>query len=725
MSMIDWTLQKLSADGTWGEALPLAALGVRDATRRLVNQGVDTCTLSLAGMRPPYSGYFASGQVIRLLRDDHDGQGGTTNPVGWFTGRIVAPQRSANGNSEASSVVLNGPWWDLANVVYRQVGLYFSAMSETDATDAITDAGDGPVVQPGMVSITLSGSAAPQLSSSVLLTQGNDTAIPLDGRDTITGAIAYAMSKGARLVAGTIAVDQAIPAESLTDPTCADCIRRVLKWLPSYTAWVDYSQDPPAICVASRAARNPKTLTMGGDSPQVQSASLTARPDLVLPGVTLQYLRRLDLSSTSVSADGATTTSANASANCLEIEQAGPDPDGMGAMVSTIELTGGSVVNGVTSGATIEPTPTGLAQAIYDGRKNTPYQGTITLATQDLVQAGSWIGRVLNLMGGDPEWETMAAEVQTIEESVAKGTTSISVGPPDHLGPSDLAALLRASRLRTLVNATDVATRTGGTVAVPPTYPAPPAPPTPPPPPSNPPKYGPPQDGNGDHSDDDGTGPSNTTQIGGTGAGKDFSGTTAIPLVDCGPAHTGQPPETGYYYTPYTARPSVPAVLTSAPQTPQGTTSKVYASFSGSSSNGVGFKPNGSYYGTNGDDWFTQQTCTAAHSEVTLDLSAYTSLKYIYAELRGTVTYGTADGQQSAPIQIPITGYLGRKTPGFSIQAYIPQKSGEYAVPGAVDEHGGASAKAHSESITITGLYLKEWGRPAGPPPMVVGHDGQ
>lgn len=94
-----------------------------------------------------------------------------------------------------------------------------------------------------------------------------------------------------------------------------------------------------------------------------------------------------------------------------------------------------------------EPTPTGLAQAVYNAISPLHYDGLVTLLeTEPSVQV--LVGRVLNLTGGKTAWETMAALVQAAAIDLEKGETQITIGPPRQLGPDDLVELYRVNRGR-------------------------------------------------------------------------------------------------------------------------------------------------------------------------------------------------------------------------------------------------------------------------------------
>lgn len=95
-----------------------------------------------------------------------------------------------------------------------------------------------------------------------------------------------------------------------------------------------------------------------------------------------------------------------------------------------------------------ETPPTGLAQVLYDALSVVEYQGAITLVRPETGADDVSIGMRVNLTAGRPEWEQMGAVIQEVMEDVESGTTTLRVGPPEHLGPRDLVELLRVNRFR-------------------------------------------------------------------------------------------------------------------------------------------------------------------------------------------------------------------------------------------------------------------------------------
>lgn len=89
--------------------------------------------------------------------------------------------------------------------------------------------------------------------------------------------------------------------------------------------------------------------------------------------------------------------------------------------------------------------PTGIAQGVYENLSNPHFQGSWAIIERD-VGGTRYHGKKLNITGGRAEWATMNAVIQSVSWDVASGATTISFGPPDHLGPQDLIELQRMMR---------------------------------------------------------------------------------------------------------------------------------------------------------------------------------------------------------------------------------------------------------------------------------------
>jgi len=94
-----------------------------------------------------------------------------------------------------------------------------------------------------------------------------------------------------------------------------------------------------------------------------------------------------------------------------------------------------------------ESAPAGLAAALFAAWGQLYYDGTFKITEEECSGTVS-PGNILHLTGGRAGWATMVAIVQDVTEDVDKGETTITFGPPKHLGPEDLVTLLRGFRTR-------------------------------------------------------------------------------------------------------------------------------------------------------------------------------------------------------------------------------------------------------------------------------------
>lgn len=75
----------------------------------------------------------------------------------------------------------------------------------------------------------------------------------------------------------------------------------------------------------------------------------------------------------------------------------------------------------------------------------TRYTGKVVLMGADPDTSVSLVNKI-SFSGGEAAWATMAESVQGVSHDVAAGTTSVSFGPTEALGPNDLIERHRANR---------------------------------------------------------------------------------------------------------------------------------------------------------------------------------------------------------------------------------------------------------------------------------------
>lgn len=89
--------------------------------------------------------------------------------------------------------------------------------------------------------------------------------------------------------------------------------------------------------------------------------------------------------------------------------------------------------------------PTGLAQKLYESNSEMHYQGSVSIVEQECTGA-YMVGKVLNINGGLSAWASMRALIQSVIFDLDSGRTTVNLGPPSHLGFSDLVELLKTTR---------------------------------------------------------------------------------------------------------------------------------------------------------------------------------------------------------------------------------------------------------------------------------------
>jgi hypothetical protein len=107
-----------------------------------------------------------------------------------------------------------------------------------------------------------------------------------------------------------------------------------------------------------------------------------------------------------------------------------------------------------------DPRPADLAHCLYTAMNRDQFAGDVELTEQEVgtelirqaITDRCGPGLVINIAGGSAEWATMAAVVQQCSEDVESGTTKFIIGPPGHLGATDIIEWLRMTRGRLIIN---------------------------------------------------------------------------------------------------------------------------------------------------------------------------------------------------------------------------------------------------------------------------------
>jgi hypothetical protein len=320
-----------------------------------------------------------------------------------------------------------------------------------------------------------------------------------------------------------------IPLDECKDLSCADAIRRLLRWVPDVVSTVDYALDIAAISFLRRSQMKSTSISLESG---IGELFLRPRYDLQVPAVVLKFettnsangktwkelvvqrypdgcsgteLKALVLTinlegsksnyliqsietepidTASVSwwkahvpllsgIESSTISIANASrgsalpnelmsgtiANWMDreaetdvircqISYDGED-EAISGRTAAVRIVATDATSGVykklLSLTTAEIVPQNLAEQIYAAVNPLHYDGTVTIVGEEISQ--NFIGKLLNICGGQPAWEAMNAVVQEVSEQLDSGYTVVKFGPAKHLGAADLAELTRSGRL--------------------------------------------------------------------------------------------------------------------------------------------------------------------------------------------------------------------------------------------------------------------------------------
>jgi hypothetical protein len=370
----------------------LAEWGISTAILTTRNQDTDELLLTVAVAdlfaEPP----FAYGGIVQLYRP---------NGTRFFRGTVVMVRAVGDGQQERYRVTVQNAWWDLTRIVYQQ----FRAIWNTEFT-LLTSA----------------------YSSHVTLGQ-NLYGTKITTNTQIVDIAQYALSQSAVLFAAPTIAELIIPPlQEARDISCAEAIRRQLAYTPDAIVYFDYASAIPVMWIKRRSTLDAVSLDVSAGTIIRGLDSLTPRPDLVPAGVVFTFITQ---EKDPADPDGPlhprpTVQTAGATA-------------GPGVIFATIELS-------LQGGAFAEPVPALLAAHYYSALLTLHWEGTLTLQEAEctgLVRVGNRV----HLTNGRAGWATMGAVVQQVAEDLLAGTTQITLGPPEHLGPQDFVALMERWRL--------------------------------------------------------------------------------------------------------------------------------------------------------------------------------------------------------------------------------------------------------------------------------------
>jgi hypothetical protein len=260
-----------------GAPVLFSAIGASKLKRTVSSQKESVFAFSVDGASADWNPLAAEGTICTVYAD----------ATPYFAGRLYRIPRKGRGSTEsfrddsrhwslnskqlqvtrpAESIdyEIRDPWLDLKQFVFQQ---QWNVITGTDESGHPTKTAE--YRSECILGMDLSGN-------------------PLSNGEQITMIIEWAASCGAYCQPGDIAVSSPIPFDEITDMSCAECIKRMLRWSPDAVAWFDYSVTPPAFNVTPRADCEAVFLEFSGGP---ESVEIHALPFLVPPSVVIRYIQ--------------------------------------------------------------------------------------------------------------------------------------------------------------------------------------------------------------------------------------------------------------------------------------------------------------------------------------------------------------------------------------------------------------------------------------------------
>jgi hypothetical protein len=313
-----WTLEYDGITDT------IASFGINSIKRVRKNLLTDKVILHVQGDSLSSSPTFVANAPMKIFNDGNK----------WFDGIVTQTPLHCSSNDEAYEYELSGAWWYLENLIYQQAW--------KEPVDPMDDSPTLYNVYKSRVILGLDVSGA-------MITIGQQ----------ISDVIGYAISCGVNLAMGDIHIPVNIPLDECKDLSCADVIRRLLRWVPDTICFIDYGPSVPKISFFRRSQMPSATLNVLS---HVQEFSIQPRYDLQVPAVVLKF---------------ETTNSVNGKAWKESVQQRYPENSTgseLKALVLTINLEGSKanyVVQSITTAA-IETSSVAWWQAHVPGLINIP-----------------------------------------------------------------------------------------------------------------------------------------------------------------------------------------------------------------------------------------------------------------------------------------------------------------------------------------------------------------
>ena len=322
-----WTLESDGVEKTFED------WGFGKLKRHRMTQGMDTCTFECVGNTSvtdqPILPAFSTCTIRKGRTVSTSTETGFDGGTGYFFGVVTEIPKRGTGNSESMTYKVCGPWWYLDTLVYQQGWkLWWGAYPAVPpATPPPGVQGVDWVIQDQVWS---NGVRQPnyftiKYTSHVTLNQRIDTLSELyladfgklttgqQMRDTLewatvkSGAPIQIGAEFPKIVttgntyvgvqevidAGGSCPNADVPVDTSTDMTCAEVIRKMMRWHPDAVTWFDYTTTPPTFHCKTRdgmkADGEVVDLPFDPDLGLITELDVTPRYDLKVPLVWINY----------------------------------------------------------------------------------------------------------------------------------------------------------------------------------------------------------------------------------------------------------------------------------------------------------------------------------------------------------------------------------------------------------------------------------------------------
>src|SRR5712692_2033996 len=261
---MSWTLLYGGAEKSFAD------WGLSQLTRSLVSQDADKASFVADGAALDSAQQFDYGATVVIKK----------NGIVWFVGRVITIPRQGSGRAESLRYELAGPWYYLQQIIYQQT----------------------------WISYLNNQKQASQFTSHLLLNVN-----PANGQIITTGAqilaaLNYAIAQGAPFQIGAVTSALYPALDEVRDMTCAEVIRKQLRWHPNAVTWWDYTavdvkgaSSPKFNCnvlqlLPAVSVQLPTDATnAAGFVPSVSEVSITPRFDLQRPSVAIKYEKKTSI----------------------------------------------------------------------------------------------------------------------------------------------------------------------------------------------------------------------------------------------------------------------------------------------------------------------------------------------------------------------------------------------------------------------------------------------